>query len=69
VKKVTWPSSKKAQGYQIPAGKDTAAAMNLVKEVAEILLGKESQGTLVAHMVRGTVIRQHGWSGGAAVRY
>ncbi len=29
--------------------------MNLIKEVAGILLGKDGQGTLKAHMVRGTV--------------
>lgn len=29
--------------------------MNAVKEIAGILLGKEGQGTLKAHMVRGTV--------------
>jgi len=46
--------AKKATTCPKTRGRDVAVAMNPVKEIAGILLGKEGKGILKAHMVRRT---------------
>jgi len=52
----------------LPNMKDAVQARRYVGELARVLLCKQGQGTLKAHMVRGTVIKRRGWSGSAVVR-